>query len=99
MYTVTVGNDVAEHPTRAAAIASAKLLSAESRQAIFVMDESERERMTYQYGELESYTYETRHRRPPRERRDDEQTERTDKPAEAQADAPAPAAAAETKDA
>ncbi len=83
MYTVSVGNEVSEYPTRATAIAAAKAASAESRQAIFVMDASERERMTYQYGELESYTYETRHRRPPRERRPDEEAKVAEAPADA----------------
>lgn len=60
MYTVSNGNDVTEFNDRAEAIAAAKELSAESRQPVFVLDESQRERMAYQYGELESYTYETR---------------------------------------
>jgi len=60
MYTVSIGNDITEYTTRAEAIAAAKEMSAESRQPVFVLDESQRERMAYQYGELESYTYETR---------------------------------------
>ena len=60
MYTVSIGNETTEYKTRAEAIAAAKELSAESRQPVFVLDESQRERMAYQYGELESYTYETR---------------------------------------
>ena len=60
MYTVSIGNDITEYQTRAEAIAAAKEQSAESRQPVFVLDESQRERMAYQFGELESYTYETR---------------------------------------
>ncbi|MFT7579566.1 MAG: hypothetical protein ACI9MR_001232 [Myxococcota bacterium] len=63
MYTVTLGNDIKEIKDRADAISAAKEMSTESRQAVFVQDESQRERMAYQYGELESYTYETRHTR------------------------------------
>jgi len=63
MYTVSLGNDVQEFDTRAEAISSAKQLSADTRQTVIVVDESQRERMSYQHGELESYTYETRHGR------------------------------------
>ncbi|MCA9517253.1 MAG: hypothetical protein KC635_20075 [Myxococcales bacterium] len=63
MYTVSIGTEVQEFEQRAEAIAKAKAVSAETRQTVVVLDESQRERMTYQYGELESYTFETRHGR------------------------------------
>lgn len=60
MYSVTAGPDVQEFPTRTEAITRAKALSLELKQSVVVVDPQQRERMTYQGGELESYTYETR---------------------------------------
>ncbi len=91
MYTVSMGSHTTDIQTRAEAIASAKELSAENRQTVYVRDESERERFTYPGGELESYTYDTQPRR--RERSDrDRDRDRSDrpsqqKPAEGDADA------------
>ena len=76
MYTVSISNDITEFKTRAEAIAGAKELSAESRQPVFVLDESQRERMAYQFGELESYTYETRATRGGRDRDRDHDRDR-----------------------
>lgn len=63
MYNVSVGTDRFEYETRDKAITAAKEYSAESRQTVVVRDESERERLAYQGGELESYTYDTQPRR------------------------------------
>jgi hypothetical protein len=60
MYQLQSGTDVHEYPTRKEAIAAAKSLSVELKQVVYVIDPHQRERMAYQGGELESYTYETR---------------------------------------
>ena len=46
--------------TRAEAISKAREISSENRGVVSISDEKERERMTYQGGELISYDYETR---------------------------------------
>lgn len=61
-YEVTLGENVHELPTRTEAIAKAKELSSEYRGTVAVADDQQRERMTYQGGELISYDYETRRR-------------------------------------
>ncbi len=61
MYEVSYGDDTTEHPTRTDAIVAAKEISAEhTRGIVQVTDDTRRERMTYQNGELISYDYETR---------------------------------------
>ena len=60
MYLLQNGSETTEFPTRQDAITAAKALSVEARQIIVVTDEEQRERLAYQNGELESYTYETR---------------------------------------
>ena len=60
MYQVTYGEDTHELPTRAEAIAKAREISTENRGVVSISDDQERERMTYQGGELISYDYETR---------------------------------------
>ncbi|MFO0749230.1 MAG: hypothetical protein U1F43_26740 [Myxococcota bacterium] len=60
MYQLQAQNETQEFPKRADAIAAAKAMSLELKQAVVVVDPLQRERMTYQGGELESYTYETR---------------------------------------
>jgi len=60
MYQVQAGTETTEFPKRAEAIAAAKSMSLELKQSVVVIDPLQRERMTYQGGELESYTYETR---------------------------------------
>ena len=60
MYNVTYGEDVHEVPTRTEAIAKAREISSEHRGVVSIADDKERERMTYQGGELISYDYETR---------------------------------------
>lgn len=60
MYQLQNGTETTEFATRKEAIAAAKTLSAELKQVVYVVDPQQRERMAYQGGELESYTYETR---------------------------------------
>jgi hypothetical protein len=60
MYQLQSGTDVQEFATRKDAITAAKNLSIELKQVVYVIDPHQRERMAYQGGELESYTYETR---------------------------------------
>lgn len=60
MYQLQAQNETQEFAKRAEAIAAAKAMSLELKQAVVVIDPLQRERMTYQGGELESYTYETR---------------------------------------
>ena len=60
MYQVTYGEDVHELGTRAEAITKAREISSENRGIVSISDDKERERMTYQGGELISYDYETR---------------------------------------
>jgi hypothetical protein len=60
MYQLQNGTDVTEFSTRKEAIDAAKSLSLELKQIVYVVDPHQRERMAYQGGELESYTYETR---------------------------------------
>jgi hypothetical protein len=60
MYQLQSGTDVQEFATRKDAITAAKNLSVELKQVVYVVDPLQRERMAYQGGELESYTYETR---------------------------------------
>ncbi|MBL8784348.1 MAG: hypothetical protein JNJ59_05560 [Deltaproteobacteria bacterium] len=60
MYQLQNGTDITEFATRLEAITAAKALSVELKQIVYVVDPQQRERMAYQGGELESYTYETR---------------------------------------
>ena len=60
MYQVQSGTETTEFATRKDAIAAAKTMSVDLKQSVVVVDPQQRERMTYQGGELESYTYETR---------------------------------------
>ena len=60
MYQLQNGTEITEFATRKEAIDAAKSVSAELKQIVYVLDEQQRERMAYQGGELESYTYETR---------------------------------------
>jgi len=60
MYQLQNGTDVTESTTRKEAIDAAKSISLELKQIVYVVDPHQRERMAYQGGELESYTYETR---------------------------------------
>jgi len=60
MYQLQNGTDITEFATRKEAIDAAKSLSVELKQIVYVVDPHQRERMAYQGGELESYTYETR---------------------------------------
>jgi len=60
MYQLQNGTDVTEFTTRKEAIDAAKSISLELKQIVYVVDPHQRERMAYQGGELESYTYETR---------------------------------------
>jgi hypothetical protein len=60
MYQLQNGTEVTEFATRKEAIDAAKTLSSELKQTVYVVDPHQRERMAYQGGELESYTYETR---------------------------------------
>jgi len=60
MYQLQNGTDVTEFSTRKEAIDAAKSISLELKQIVYVVDPHQRERMAYQGGELESYTYETR---------------------------------------
>ncbi|MEC9072075.1 MAG: hypothetical protein VX938_06835 [Myxococcota bacterium] len=62
MYEVSLGEHVHNLETRAEAIVKAKELSSEHRGTVAVTDDQNRERMTYQGGELISYDYETRRR-------------------------------------
>jgi hypothetical protein len=60
MYQVSYGEDIHEVETRAEAIVKAREISTEHRGIVSISDDKERERMTYQAGELVSYDYETR---------------------------------------
>lgn len=60
MFLVTVGTQTHDYETRTAAIAAAKEFSVDHRGTVVVSDESERERLNYSHGKLESYTYDTR---------------------------------------
>jgi len=60
MYQVMYGEDIHELGTRAEAIIKAREISSENRGIVSISDDKERERMTYQGGELISYDYETR---------------------------------------
>ncbi len=60
MYQLQNGTEITEFATRLEAITAAKALSVELKQIVYVVDPQQRERMAYQGGELESYTYETR---------------------------------------
>ena len=60
MYQLQNGTEVTEFATRKEAIDPAQGLSLELKQIVYVVDPHQRERMAYQGGELESYTYETR---------------------------------------
>jgi len=63
MFEVMVGEEVHTYDTRQEAIAAAKDLSTEkSHGMVSISDSDNRERMTYQGGELVSYDYETRRR-------------------------------------
>lgn len=64
MYEVAVGPDTQHFDTREEAIAAAKALSSETRVPVFISDATGREQLTYQHGELDNYTWETRPRRP-----------------------------------
>ena len=59
-YTVTVGSEVEEHPTREAAIAAAKDRSKVTRGEITVSDSRGAEVLTYRGGELASYLWDDR---------------------------------------
>ena len=76
-YEVAQGTETHHYERRDEAIAAAKELSAESGVPVFVIDPSGREQMTYQRGELESYTWETR---TPRRRDDAERAPSTEAP-------------------
>lgn len=60
MYELLIGEEVTNYETRAEAIVAAKEISSEKHGQITITDESRRERMLYQAGELVSYDYETR---------------------------------------
>ncbi|MEZ4269418.1 MAG: hypothetical protein R3F39_23915 [Myxococcota bacterium] len=60
MFEVSYGEEMQTFETRIQAIAAAKDLSNDNRGVVSITDESRRERMTYQGGELISYDYETR---------------------------------------
>lgn len=63
MFEVSVGEETHNFGTRAEAIVAARDFSSEFRGVVNIVDDGERERMTYQGGELVSYEYETRRRR------------------------------------
>ncbi len=60
MYELTFGEEIQTYETRAEAIVAAKEISAEGHGLVAITDEQQRERPTYQGGELLSYDHDTR---------------------------------------